>query len=58
MTAPLVEIRDVSKRFVRRLDLAGRIAQRLGADIHEETVHAVEGVSLSIAPGDVLGLVG
>ncbi|WP_375230108.1 ABC transporter ATP-binding protein [Roseobacter sp. S98] len=58
MTAPLVEIRDVSKRFVRRLDLAGRIAQRLGADIHEETVHAVEGVSLSIAPGEVLGLVG
>ncbi|MEL6205580.1 MAG: ATP-binding cassette domain-containing protein, partial [Pseudomonadota bacterium] len=58
MSAPLIEIRDVSKRFVKTLDVAGRIASRLGADIREETVHAVDGVSLSIAPGEVLGLVG
>jgi peptide/nickel transport system ATP-binding protein len=58
MTEPIVEIRNVSKRFTKRLDIAGKIAQRLGADIREETVHAVDDVSLSIAPGEVVGLVG
>ena len=58
MTEPLVEIRGVSKRFTKRLDVAGKIAQRLGANVREETVHAVEGVNLSIQPGEVLGLVG
>ena len=58
MTAPLVEIREVSKRFTKRLDVAGKIAQRLGANVREETVHAVDQVSLAIQPGEVLGLVG
>ncbi len=58
MTEPLVEIRNVSKRFVKRLDVAGKIARRLGANIREETVHAVDQVNLSIAPGEVVGLVG
>ena len=58
MSAPILEIRGVSKRFTRRLDLAGRIAQRLGSSIKEETVHAVDGVDLEIRPGEVLGLVG
>ena len=58
MTEPLVEIRNVSKRFTKRLDVAGKIAQRLGADIRDETVHAVDGVNLSIGQGEVVGLVG
>ena len=58
MTEPLVEIRGVSKRFTKRLDVAGKIARRLGANVREETVHAVESVDLSIQPGEVLGLVG
>ena len=58
MTTPLVEIRGVSKRFTKRLDFAGKIAQRLGADVREETVHAVDDVNLSIADGEVVGLVG
>ena len=58
MTEPLVEIRGVSKRFTKRLDVAGKIAQKLGADIREETVHAVDNVNLSIMKGEVLGLVG
>ena len=58
MTGPLVETRGVSKRFTKRLDVAGKIAQRLGANIREETVHAVENVNLSIQRGEVLGLVG
>lgn len=58
MTEPLVEIRGVSKRFTKRLDVAGKIAQKLGASIREETVHAVDNVSLNIQKGEVLGLVG
>ena len=58
MTEPLVEIRGVSKRFTKRLDVAGKIAQKLGVSIREETVHAVDNVSLNIQKGEVLGLVG
>jgi peptide/nickel transport system ATP-binding protein len=54
----ILEAKDVSKRFVKRLDMAGKIARRLGSSIQEETVHAVDGVSLSIGAGEVLGLVG
>ncbi len=55
---PVIEVRDLTKRFTKRLDLAGRIAHRLGANIHEEVVHAVDGVNLSINRGEVVGLVG
>ncbi|MCK0150849.1 ATP-binding cassette domain-containing protein [Marivita sp. S6314] len=58
MSVPIVEIRGVSKRFTKRLDVAGKIAQKLGANVREETVHAVDDVSLAIQPGEVLGLVG
>lgn len=57
MTA-LMEVQGISKRFIKRLDLAERIAQRLGANVHEEVVHAVDDVSFSIQPGEVVGLVG
>ncbi|MEM7683993.1 MAG: ATP-binding cassette domain-containing protein, partial [Pseudomonadota bacterium] len=55
---PLIEAKGLSRRFVKRLDLAGKIAARLGADIHEEVVHAVDTVDLSVMPGEVVGLVG
>ena len=55
---PLVELRGVSKRFVSRLDLAGRIARRLGARLHDTTVHALHDVNLAIREGEVVGLVG
>jgi peptide/nickel transport system ATP-binding protein len=58
MSAPLIEIERVSKRFVKPLDLAGKIAARLGADAREEVVHAVDDVSFSVAEGEVVGLVG
>ena len=56
--ASLIDINQVSKRFVKRLDLAAKIAQRLGADVREEIVHAVDNVSRSIQAGEVVGLVG
>ena len=54
----LVELRGVSKRFVKRLDLAGRIARRLGARLEESTVHALDHVSLAVREREVVGLVG
>ena len=56
--AALVELQGVSKRFVKTLDLAARIAQKLGSQIREETVHALDRVDLTVARGEVVGLVG
>ncbi len=55
---PIIEARGLSKRFVKRLDLAGRVAAALGSDLKEEIVHAVDRVSLAVAKGEVVGLVG
>jgi peptide/nickel transport system ATP-binding protein len=55
---PMFELRGVSKRFEKRLDVAGRIARRLGAKLRDEIVHAVDGVDLTIGKGEVVGLVG
>jgi oligopeptide/dipeptide ABC transporter ATP-binding protein len=55
---PIIDISGVTKRFVRELDTAEKIARRLGAKVEERTVHAVEDVNLKVARGEVLGLVG
>lgn len=57
-TPPLVSLRDVSKRFGQSLDLAGRIAYRLGVGHQARIVHALDGINLDILPGEVVGLVG
>lgn len=57
-SSPLVELRHISKLFVRSPDLAARVAQKLGAAVSTETVHAVDDVSLTIARGEIVGLVG
>jgi peptide/nickel transport system ATP-binding protein len=64
MTAPspasaeLVRVEGVSKRFVKRVDLAGRIANALGAHNRETVVRAVDAVDLTVSEGEVVGLVG
>src|SRR5437660_2669691 len=57
MTA-LLELRGVSRRFAKPLDLAEKVARRLGATVRESVVHAVDAVDLRIAEGEVVGLVG
>jgi len=55
---PMVELRGISRRFAKKLDIAAKLARRLGADVREEVVHAVDGVDLRIRKGEVVGLVG
>ena len=57
-TVPILELRHVSKRFVKRLDLAAKIANLVGATLRDEIVQAVDDVSLTVADGEVVGLVG
>jgi peptide/nickel transport system ATP-binding protein len=57
MTA-LVDLRRVNRVFTRKLDLAAKILNLLGARYRVQTVHAVDDVDLSIEPGEVLALVG
>jgi peptide/nickel transport system ATP-binding protein len=54
----LLELRRVSKRFVKTLDTAARLANLLGAHAREEIVHAVDQVDLAVQAGEVVGLVG
>jgi len=55
---PMLELSHLTKRFTTKLDFAERLAKRLGAKVQEFDVHAVDDVSLTIAPGEVVGLVG
>jgi peptide/nickel transport system ATP-binding protein len=55
--ATLLELRGVSKRFARPLDVAERLA-RLAGIRHEEVVHAVDHVDVAIMEGEVVSLVG
>ncbi|MEO4001855.1 oligopeptide/dipeptide ABC transporter ATP-binding protein [Mesorhizobium sp. CAU 1732] len=56
--APMVEIIGVSKRFSKAPSLGNRIVRRFGGSEPRTTVHAIDGVDLKIARGQVLGLVG
>jgi peptide/nickel transport system ATP-binding protein len=54
----MVELQNVSKRFVRRIDAAARLLNLFGGHYRDEVVHAVDDVSLTIFEGEVVGLVG
>jgi peptide/nickel transport system ATP-binding protein len=58
MSAPIISLSGVSKRFVKPLDAAEKIANLFGAKREAQVVRAVDSVDLSIAPGEVVGLVG
>ena len=58
MTAPLLVVDRVSKRFVRAPGLVARGLARLTGGRAGEVVHALTDVSLTVAPGEVLGIVG
>ena len=56
--SPLLSLRGITKRFVQRVDLAGKIANAFGAGVRETVVQAVSDVDLDVAEGEVVGLVG
>ncbi len=58
MNAPFLVLDSVTKRFTPRLSLGEKIAASLGSTVERRPVRAVDGVSLGIAKGETVGLVG
>jgi peptide/nickel transport system ATP-binding protein len=58
MVGPILQVKGVSKRFMKRLDLAAKMANLVGAGVREEIVRAVDKVDLDVMQGEVMGLVG
>ena len=57
---PLVDLRGVTKRFGAEAPPGrfGRVLRRIGVTQPPIVTHAVDGVDLSVRPGEVVGLVG
>jgi len=53
-----VSLENISKIFGPTLTTGDRIASKLGARVETRSIHAVSNVSLSIAKGETIGLVG
>lgn len=55
---PILVAEALSKKFSRTLDLPEKILRRIGANVNERVVHAVDKIDFSVARGEVVGLVG
>ena len=55
---PILELSGISKRFTKHIDFAARLLNLVGGNYADKVVHAVDGVDLSIARGEVVGLIG
>ena len=54
----LIRLKQVSKVFTRKQDMAGKLASRMGLAPKPEMVRAVDAVDLRVKKGEVVGLVG
>ena len=54
----LIELQAISKRFTKRADVVAKALNTVGGKHRDRTVHAVDEVDMTVAPGEVVGLVG
>ena len=55
---PLLTVSQLSRDFVKPLDMVAKLLNRLGQDYREEVVHAVDDVSFDVFKGEIVGVVG
>jgi peptide/nickel transport system ATP-binding protein len=55
---PILKVQNLSKDFIKSLDLVAKALNRIGQNYKEEVVHAVDGVNFSIFKGEIVGVVG
>lgn len=55
---PLLTVSQLSRDFVKPLDMVAKILNRLGQDYREEIVHAVDDVTFDVFKGEIVGVVG
>ena len=55
---PILKVENLSKDFVKSLDLVAKGLNKIGQNYKEEIVHAVDSVNFSIFKGEIVGVVG
>ena len=55
---PILKVKNLSKDFIKSLDLVAKGLNRIGQNYKEEVVHAVDDVNFSIFKGEIVGVVG
>lgn len=55
---PLLTVSNLSRDFVKSLDMVAKILNKLGQNYREEIVHAVDDVSFEVFRGEIVGVVG
>jgi oligopeptide/dipeptide ABC transporter ATP-binding protein len=55
---PLLRVENLSRDFIKSLDVAAKLLNRLGQNYKEEIVHAVDDVSFEVYKGEIVGVVG
>ena len=55
---PILKVQNLSKDFIKSLDLVAKGLNRIGQNYKEEVVHAVDNVNFSIFKGEIVGVVG
>ncbi len=58
MKDKILEVKNISKKFIKSLDKTTKFINLLGGSYKEEVVHAVDNVSFDILSGEVVGVVG
>jgi len=55
---PMIELCNISKRFIKKLDIVAKMVSKLGFSISEEVVHALDNINLKVYKGEVVGIAG